>query len=681
MYLLYEDDGSFKAGTLLSEADSSVQVESSSGKRSKIKRNAVLLRFQAPAPDMLLEQAQQQAETIDLDFLWECAPQEDFAIADLAAEYYGGQVTPTQFASLLFRVHSAPAYFHRRGKGLYRPAPAEILKAALAALERKRLQAEQVQAWTTAMVAGILPEPIARIADQLLTHPDKNSLEWKALDAACHATHSRPDRLLLSLGAWPHAQALLKKRLLAEHFPRGAGLPDIEVPKVGEDLPLAEVTAYSIDDHTTTEIDDAISVTPMADGRVRVGIHIAAPALAVQRDSTLDQIARARMSTVYMPGQKIPMQPESVIRAFSLDEGRPVPALSLYVLTEPATGAIIVTETRVERLVITRNLRLHELDHEVTEERLNDPDQALMLAEFFRPLWQLTLAWSAEREAIRGKPEPLGRVEYSFYIDGDADDPSQAQVQIVPRKRGAPVDRIVAECALMANRLWGQALADAGLPGIYRSQSGFGRVRMGTSALPHESIGVPCYAWCTSPLRRYVDLVNQSQLIALAQHGVSARLVAPYKPKDADLFAIIGQFEARYAAYADFQQAMERFWCLRWLQQQGLEETEAVVVREDLVRISHTPMIVRVPGLPLFERGQVLRFAILGYDEVDLRVELRLIEALAGLQDTDVTDEGAEEGASDEALGDNPADEGSAGNFDSSVGDGMDAAKTAENPS
>ena len=628
MHILYEEDGGFKAGKLLSESDASVQVEAASGKRSKIRNNSVVLRFERPSAEQLIPEAQALAETFDLQFLWECAPQDEFDISALAAEYFGHAPSPVEYTALLLRVHGAPAYFHRRGKGRYRPAPPEVLQAAIAALERKQRQAEQVEAWAQAMASGQLPPEIARQADNLLIRPDKNSLEWKALDAACNRVHSRPDRLLLALGAWPHAQAVLRRRLLAEHFPRGTGFAPATLP-AEEELPLSDAVCYSIDDVTTTEIDDAISVTPMADGRVRFGIHIAAPGLSVTRDSALDQLARHRMSTVYMPGDKIPMQPDEVISRHSLDAGRPVAALSLYVLADPASGHIVVTETRVERIVVARNLRLHELVH-LTEELLGASEGVFELSEFFRPLWQFTLALSAERDQVRGRPESSGKVEFSFYVDGDPLDPDNARVRIVPRRRNEPVDRMVAEMAILANRLWGMALAEAGIPAIYRSQSGFGRVRMSTSALPHDTIGVNCYAWCTSPLRRYVDLVNQWQLIALARHGVSAKLVAPFKPRDADLFAIISQFEAKYSAYADFQQAMERWWCLRWLRQEGLHKVEAVVIKEDLVRLRDAPLITRIPGLPLLERGQAILLEVLGMDELDLTVELRYLETLAG---------------------------------------------------
>lgn len=623
MYVFYEDDGSFKAANILSEADASLQVESESGKRSKIKRASALFTFSTPEPAELTAQAAALAEEIDLQFLWECAPQEEFAATALAAEYFGHDPSPVEQAALIIRLHGAPAYFHRRGTGRYRPAPPDILAAALAALEKKRLQAEQQQQWVEEMAAGKLPDAIAQAAESLLVKPDKNSLAWKALDAACARLQKSPERLLLDLGAWPHPLALLKRRFLATHFPRGTDFPAVEVPTVERDLPLADAEIYSVDDVTTTEIDDALSVTELPDGRIRVGVHVAAPGLVVTRGSELDKLARARLSTVYMPGDKIPMQPDAVIQAFSLDAGREVPALSLYATADPATGEIIESETRIERIVVRENLRHNQLDERITEAALADPQSDLPYGHWLRPLWKLAMALSARRDEVRGKPENNTRVEYSFYLDGSPDDPD-TPVRLVPRQRNAPLDRMVAEYMILANNLWGGLLARHGVPGIYRSQQ-MGRVRMSTQALPHEAIGVPQYAWSTSPLRRYVDLVNQWQLIATVDNGVSARLVAPFKPKDADLFAIIGAFDAQYAAWAEFQGAMERYWCLRWLKQQGIERCTAHVLRDDLVRLANAPLVTRVGGLPELERGTPVEIDILGRDELTLEIDCRYI--------------------------------------------------------
>lgn len=622
MYVLYEESGTFKAARIFSRSDSTMQVESASGKRSKIKNANVLFEFDAPEPADLLKQAEAQAAEIEIDFLWECTPQEEFEATAFAADYYGHAPNAVEKAALIFALNSAPAYFHRRGKGKYRPAPPDILAAALAAIEKKRLQAEQQQRWTDQLLAGELPPEIGQMALSLLTRPDKNSNEWKAFAAAVEQKQTTPERLLLSVGAWPHPLALHQARFMATHFPKGTGLPAIPSVPAFDDLPIADVTAYSMDDSLTFEVDDALSVTLLDDNVMRLGIHIAAPGLAIERDGDWDRLARARMSTVYAPGQKIPMLPGELISAFSLDAGELRPALSLYVDARLDTGELLGSETRLERVRVAENLRHDQLDDVITAEALADPTADIPYAEWVRPLWRYALLLSAERDAVRGKTENNSRVEYSFVLEGPHDDPD-TRVRLVPRRRDAPLDRIIAEYMILANNIWGGLLAKHGVPGIYRSQQA-GRVRMSTHALPHEAIGVPYYAWSTSPLRRYVDLVNQWQIIAVARHGVSARLAAPFKPKDADLFAIIGAFDAQYAAWGDYQNAMERYWCMRWLQQQGLRTVEATVLREDLVRLDCAPLVTRVAGMPALERGQKVQLDILGFDELALEVECRL---------------------------------------------------------
>ena len=160
-------------------------------------------------------------------------------------------------------------------------------------------------------------------------------------------------------------------------------------------------------------------------------------------------------------------------------------------------------------------------------------------------------------------------------------------MQISTRQRGAPLDLIVAEAMILANSTWGNWLAELGVPGIYRSQASLApgvKVRMGTKALPHAGIGVKSYAWSTSPLRRYTDLVNQWQIIACARHGKTAALAAPFKPKDADLFSIISGFDAAYSAYNGYQGGMERFWTLKYLQQQASPNSSATVFKDNMVR-------------------------------------------------------------------------------------------------
>src|SRR5690606_16461641 len=130
MYVLYEDSGNFKAEKIFSQSDSTMQVESESGKRSKIKNASVLFDFERPDPAALLAEATDLAATLDIPFLWECAPQDEFEAASLAEDYFGHPPSAVEKAAVIFALNNAPAYFHRRGKGRYRPAPPEILTAA-----------------------------------------------------------------------------------------------------------------------------------------------------------------------------------------------------------------------------------------------------------------------------------------------------------------------------------------------------------------------------------------------------------------------------------------------------------------------------------------------------------------------------------------------------------------------
>src|SRR6185436_17297432 len=119
---------------------------------------------------------------------------------------------------------------------------------------------------------------------------------------------------------------------------------------------------------------------------------------------------------------------------------------------------------------------------------------------------------------------------------------------------------------------------------------------MGTKAAPHAGMGVAQYTWATSPLRRYVDLVNQWQIIACARHGRTAALAAPFKPKDAALFSVISAFDGAYTAYNGFQSGIERYWTLQYLTQNGIEELDAAVLKDGLVRADALPMVFRALG-------------------------------------------------------------------------------------
>lgn len=629
MYVLYEDKNQFKAEKVLSTAERSLQVEAASGKRSKIRKDRVFLNFERPEPEALLTQAQALAQEVDIDFIWQCAPEESFLATEFAADFFGTeQPTAIQKAALIFALHQVPHYFHRRGAGSYRAAPKETLEAALAAIERRQQEEQRQQALTEAMLEGQLPEEIAAIAEDLLLNPDKNSTEWKAFQAVLDTKKCSPEALLLELDAWSSPLALHRQQFFLQHFPKGTGFPQ-PTPTFELDLaqyPTAEVTAYSIDDAGTTEIDDAFSIKIIDDTTARIGIHIAVPALGITRDSPWDELARARMATVYSPGEKIPMLPDDLVAQFSLLEQQWRPTLSLYVEMNRDTGEVTAQDTCIERIRIEKNLTHEELTQDITQELLDDPDAPIPYADFLRPLWQMAQHLRRQREETRGWPESEGRPEFSFQLEGPADDPNSI-IHLIPRDRNAPLGVLTAEYMILANVLWAGLLQQYDLPGAFRSQQNM-RTRMSTHALPHKSMGVPYYLWATSPLRRYIDLANQRQIIAAAQHGVSARLAAPYKPKEADLYALIGAFEAQYSAWNEFQNKIERYWSLRWIQQQQKTQLKAQFLSNGFVRMNEVPLVTKVAGLAQLKRGDEVLLDIIDIDEVNLELNCRLLEVL-----------------------------------------------------
>ena len=642
MNVFYEEDGGFKVGVIMTATDASLQVEAAHGKRSKIKTANVLLRFERPALGEFMALAEAAAGDIDTHFLWECCGQDEFGFEQLAEDYFGHKPAPVEAAGVAIRLHSAPMYFYRKGKGRYKAAPEDTLKAALAGLEKKRLQAEQVAACAAQLVRFELPDGFAPQVIQLLHKPDKNSLEFKALEQACQQTQLSPLRLLERCGAVPHAHDYHFQTFLLEYFPKGTAFGELELPAVPTDLPQAEVEAFSLDDSSTTEIDDALSVQPLADGGWRVGVHIAAPALAILPGSKLDQLVLQRLSTVYFPGNKITMLPQDVVECFTLQEGRSCPALSMYIDLNAALE-VQSTESRIEAVRIAANLRNEILERNFNDEALASNSDG----EYpFKSELRLLFDFARKLEAGRGKADPNRppQVDYSFQVEND-------RVIIGKRKRGAPIDKLVSELMIFVNCAWGGLLAERNVPGIYRAQS-MGRVRMTTSPAPHQGLGVPQYAWSSSPLRRAVDLLNQRQLIAVLRGEP-----APYPKGSGELFAAMRDFDATYNAYLEFQDRMERYWCLRWLVQEGIGEIGAVVLRDgSSVRFDGLPFFCRhVTGLPELAPGRKVRLVLGSIDYLDLEIEVRFAgvaaeaaEVLPEAEDEDYQAEAADPIAEDE---------------------------------
>ena len=616
MNIFYEESGQFKVAAVVQKNDATYQVDTQHGKRTKVKANNVFAEFDG---DMaaFLENAQAQAADIDTDLLWEVCGEEEFTAEAIAEEYYGHAPTKTELAATLIALYAAPMYFYKKAKGVFKAAPEETLKQALAAIERKKQQDAQIDAWAEALKRGEMPSEIAADLKTILHAPDKQSLTYKAFTKAADELKISAYELAKKTGGITSIPQYLQDGFEIKYFPKGTGFPDLPLPEM-PDLPKADVTAFSIDDESTTEVDDALSLTDLGNGTKRVGIHIAAPSLAVKPGDKMEQVIMQRLSTVYFPNGKITMLPENWIAAFSLDAGAYRPAVSIYFDVDSEFNVGEPT-CKIEAVNIAENLRIQTIEPHFNAETGLDEAGEMMFAHHQDLIWFYQFATALQK--ARGKYEPDRAPQYDYSIELD----EEGNVSVVRRERGSPIDTLVSEMMILANSTWAQMLDENELPGLFRVQPA-GKVRMSTKSEPHIGMGVQHYGWFTSPLRRAADYINQKQLISLIDDTAEPL----YQNSDAELFAALRDFDAAYTAYADFQRQMEAYWSLVYLQQQGTSELTATILKEDLVRIEGLPLVTRATGIPFdaLPKSQAL-FKITELDAEKQFIALNYIKAAA----------------------------------------------------
>ena len=586
MNIFYEESGQFKVAAVVQKNDSTYQVTTQHGKRAKIKANNVFVEFTEPM-DAFLERAQAEAAQIDTDLLWEFCGEDEFTAQNIAADYFGHTPSQHELAATLIALYAAPMYFYKKGKGVFKAAPEDTLKQALAAIERKKQQDAQIAAWAEELAQGRLPAEIATDLRTILHNPDKQSLTYKAFTKAAAELKISAYQLARQTGGVNSLPQYLLDGFCCKHFPQGTAAPEIAVPAIPELPDAADLLTFSIDNAETSEIDDALSVQDLPNGGKRVGIHIAVPTLAIAENSPIETLIKQRQSTVYYPGGKITMLPENWIQTFSLDEGKR-PVLSLYVEVDADFQVASTPQTRLENLTIKHNLRIQDIEpHFNADTGLSENEPVQFSCQ---PQLRWLYRFAVERQKQRDRYEENRAPQYDYGIEFNPD----GSVRISRRERGSPIDTLVSEMMILANSTWAQMLDENDLPGLFRVQTS-GKVRMSTKSEPHIGMGVAHYGWFTSPLRRAADCINQLQLLSLIDSKLSPR----FQKNDSNLFAALRDFDATYTAYADFQRQMEAYWSLIYLEQEQCRELTAVLLKEDLVRIDGLPLVNRVHGIPI----------------------------------------------------------------------------------
>ena len=601
MNVFYLESGSLKVGRILKETGASLQVQSQFGKKVKVKGNHVFLSFDHASPDDFFNDVQKIAQTVDPDLLWEAFDGFEGGYSDVAKVFYGESVSLEQKASVLRVLFDNPTHFYKKGQGNFKPATLEALTSAKASLALKKQRDIILENYVNQLCEFKMPEGCVNNFPRVLYGPDKNELEEKAVDRACAQLNLGRRELFKKLSVLPKPEDFHYGQFLYDQFNNSSQHRNNERVEEAVGLSEARVSAFSIDDAATTEIDDAFSLSANDDnGGWHLGIHIAAPGLCVTPESPLDNELRSRMSTVYHPAGKLTMSPPLIVEQFSLSEEKRVPVVSLYADIDPAFEVLKV-ETKIEYLTVEDNLDLSSIDQYFDPELgVNQPSECPRGREL-----NVLFQFANKLREMRGESRThIHRKEYSFSVNDD-------RVTIQPRRRGSPVDVIVSELMIFSNSKWASELKQAGIATLFRVKTK-AKTGLSTLPLPHEKMGLDSYAWISSPLRRYVDLVNQRQLISyvLSEEPI-------FDATDEVLINIINSFETKYAKYSEFQRAMERFWCLKWLQQKDQLEYSAEVLRDSLVRLNDIPLVCKANQLPPNSVGQMVWIKILDINLYD----------------------------------------------------------------
>jgi exoribonuclease-2 len=404
----------------------------------------VLLRFDDPSAATLLAKARRSRPRSIRRFLWDVSRDDEFGFAGLAREYFGHAPQPVEAAATLFALHAAPMYFYKRGKGRYRRAPADALTAALASVERKKREAEQTQGGSRSCAAFRLPEALAaKLADAARIGPTRTR-RMEGAGGGVRRAEDNPIALLARAARFLHRTNSTSiascRRVPARH-----GIPAWGALAPLPDLPLSRVAAFSIDDTTTTEIDDAFSVRELANGHYEVGIHIARAALGIARGTPLDAVARrAAVDRLHAGPQDHDAAGRSDRRVHVAGGERSSRAVALRGdrRRRNRAQAVDARELRARR----GELRLP--DSTTRSQRLAGGERSAVERGAAR-VWRM-----AQRQSeLRGKAE-ISRLDYNFYVDWEA--AADGRVRIVPRLRGSPLDRLVSELMIFVNSSWGK---------------------------------------------------------------------------------------------------------------------------------------------------------------------------------------------------------------------------------
>lgn len=631
----------------LEAADDKITVALGRNKQARIPRDRIVLETglvvsSEEEVEEFRRKVEDAASGIDVAEIWDVIvdDQTPAPVAELAELSWGVGADAAHHAAMAVQLDRSNDYFLYRS-GRYEPRSRD---AVAEILERRRREAEHAEQAATLMGELILghtvsaptehQESLLRLLRDYAVHGEEHRQVKAAKELLATVFDTSGDlqrrcfELLVAAGLFSADEPLeVHRARIRAAFPKDAlaEAEETDVDALVRDETRRDLTgtgSFTIDDETTEDRDDAISIEERDEGAV-VGIHIADAGALIPAGGAVDREADRRMATLYVPDGNVAMLPSTAVRAGSLDPGETRAALSM---TARVSGSGEVTDWAVAPSIVRSD---GALSYARGDRALEDADD-----ERHRTLSGLARVASA----LRRRREDAGavlvdRAELVVRVV----DSGRVEVSV---RRSTPAAEVVAELMILCNSLLADFCRKERLPAVYRSQqpADLGDLAVQTemplqlrryltmrrlvpadldlTPAPHAGLGLAAYIQATSPLRRYPDLVMQRQISHYLSSGKALYT-------EEEMASVAQRAAVQLRELAGIEEQRKRYWFLKYLEQSLTEGEdglfEAVVLENEprrpaLLELAEYPFRIRAEVPSPHGPGQTVTLRLHGVD-------------------------------------------------------------------
>ncbi len=593
----YFDGNDIQISKKIETIDNKVILENSNKKRSKLNVNRVVFTHSISgkastdqAIKWLLSEVSKIKETIDIFDLWELAVEEikEYSIEELSSIIFTDAIT-IEKSSLFHLIRDENLHFKRKGLN-YIPRTKEQIEEILVQRDKESKKQEILDFYNNNLTLAISGQEVKdkKIFNILKDWLKKLENEELTSILTKFANGQDPRIFVYNL--------LKKNNQISQDADRFATIYGFDIEFEVEEIASASqieidmtnrddftnVTTFTIDSADTKEIDDAISIERVENGFV-LGIHIADVASHIERDSILDNLASKRLSTLYLETGEILMLPKELSHEkLSLNLGQDRPAFSV-ILQLDNEFEIVESQVKLTKVKVTNKISYKEVD-KILRKGGQSFDQLSLIEK-------ITSKWRKKRFDL-GAIE-INRPEIQLHVNGD-----DIELEILNRRSKSR--SMISELMIMMNSFVANYANNNNIPLLYRVQEApdpdykhflnydyydpvlndklirLIRPSFLTSvASTHYGLGVEAYTQITSPLRRYFDLMMQSQISSFIKTG---KVIY----SEEDLLGFIDYMTDNNKKRNEMYSKSFNYWFQKYLENNSMyEPIEAVIVGEN----------------------------------------------------------------------------------------------------